>query len=223
MGQALFHGKGVSNNCNEAFKWFKKSSDNGYDRARFYLSQAHHLGDHGVPLDPEESFRLCKLAAEGGYLLAIENLTAYYDQGQGVAACKEKAFSWAKKGSMMGSKNSQCSLGHFYLHGCGTAINKDLAREWFQKSADQGHVPSVIHLGEIYASDGNLAEAFRYYLMAAHKDHPPSQYQVAHYYLVGIEGHVQANKTLGKKWAKKAADNGHAIAQALMVALQLFE
>ena len=86
------------------------------------------------------------------------------------------------------------------------------ARELSVK-AQAGDVESQYHYGVLcqmgIGVKQDTKQAFEWFQKAAKKDHPTSQFNLAQFYVTGLE--TEKNRNLGLEWAKKAATNGHTI------------
>ena len=86
LGYMYAHGFYVSQNHNEAVKWFKYASDKGFSMAQFNLSVAYRKGD-GVDKNSAEANRLSHLAALQGFGPAIGTET--WEQYDGISSKDE--------------------------------------------------------------------------------------------------------------------------------------
>ena len=66
-------GKGTEINLEEAFKWYKKSAENGYNNAQNNLGICYEFGK-GTEINLEEAFKWYKKSAENDYNIAQNNL-----------------------------------------------------------------------------------------------------------------------------------------------------
>lgn len=85
------------------------------------------------------------------------------------------------------------------------------AVELFKKAAQKGNVGAMNNLGIVCDNQGNLAEAFSWYLMAAKDMYIPAMYQVGNRYLkeIGVKHNVEE----GLRWLRKASDYNYQLAK----------
>lgn len=65
---------------------------------------------------------------------------------------------------------------------------------------------------KVRSTDRDLALSFHLYVAAAEQGHPESQYRLSHFYDAGIGG-VTRDVDKSVQWCKRAAHNGHTVAQ----------
>lgn len=98
-----FHGKGVTQNYKEAFKWFKKTADKDI-LAQYQLGEIYYKG-LGVEKNLRESVKWYRKAAEKGYGWAQYQLGRMYYKGEGIIQDHVEAYKWANLATM---KIEQC-------------------------------------------------------------------------------------------------------------------
>ena len=77
-----YDGKGVSQNYEEAFKWYKKSAEQGDKFSQYWLGNMYYYGE-GVVANNEEAYKWYKKAAEQGLEIAqkrVEDLKFFYEK-----------------------------------------------------------------------------------------------------------------------------------------------
>ncbi|MFQ5659162.1 MAG: hypothetical protein ACE5GZ_01970 [Gammaproteobacteria bacterium] len=99
-----FADNGTSADSAAAFKWFKKSAEQGYAPAQYKVGVAYAYGE-GVERDPLEAAKWYRMAAGQGYAIAQRNLGIMYMKGDGVDQDKSLALAWysilAENGNVM--------------------------------------------------------------------------------------------------------------------------
>lgn len=107
--------------------------------------KAYEAGDY------EEAFSLWQPLAEQGHALALVNLGAMYDAGQGVKQNLSKAFELFSKAAQGGNPYAQYNLGNMYAEGRGISRDIDQAKTWYRKAAQQDLAIAQYSLGLLYA------------------------------------------------------------------------
>ena len=108
-------GKGVPQDFNEAFKWYRKAAEHGNARAQNKLGELYELGQDanglGVPQDINESFKWYRKSAEQGYPLAQVSLGWMYNSGLGAPQNFKQVIYWTRKAAEQGYAEGQYLLG----------------------------------------------------------------------------------------------------------------
>ncbi len=153
LGTAYDFAIGVSQNLDEAVKWYKEAARVGHPQAQNSLGSLYQAGE-GVPLDNEEAFKWYSTAAEQNLPSAINNLAFMYDKGLGVGEDDVKAVSLYKSAAEFGEIRAMVNLGAMYFDGTGVVKDNseaymwlDLARFYTQRSTDKNlkwHVRGVL-------------------------------------------------------------------------------
>ena len=102
-----------SENYTEAFKYCKKSAEEGILGAQFDLASMYHNGE-GVKQDYFKAVEWYQKAAEQGNAYAQFNLGVMYDNGLGVKQDYFKAVEWNQKAAEQGDAKAQYNLGFMY-------------------------------------------------------------------------------------------------------------
>jgi uncharacterized protein len=188
----MYHsGKGVPKDYAEAVKWLLKAAEQGYADAQLAVAIAYHIGE-GVSQDDAEAVKWLRKAAEQGYAEAQYHLAKMYSEGQGVPQDNTEAIKWYRKAAEkrhMGSVDALAALS-----GMGTGVSKpeaNVKKESRRKDAEQGHGGAVTALNENESPEAQFNLGARYYTGTG----KPQDYAEA------------------VKWYRKAADQGHGMAQ----------
>jgi tetratricopeptide (TPR) repeat protein len=123
----------------------------------------------GTPKDPVEAIRLLKLAAEGGFTVAVYNLGNKHRDGDGVeqdfaeaircyraAAADKFVFAWE-------------ALGRMYDTGRGVDEDKAEAKRYYTLAANQGAPIAQYNLAAMHFASGEYAAAATWCKRAADK------------------------------------------------------
>ena len=105
LGLCYLTGIGVSQDYNEAVRWFKKSAEQGNKDALCNLGRCYFWG-MGVSQDYNEAVRWFKKSAEQGNAEAQCNLGYCYFKGFGVSQDHNEAVRWLKKSAEQGNENA---------------------------------------------------------------------------------------------------------------------
>jgi TPR repeat protein len=110
LGLMYYHGRGVEQNYNEAFKWFRVSAKKGLPDALYYFGLMHYEGT-AVAQNYSNAFYLFLEAAKEGQAQAKSMLGDRYISGKGVRQNYIKAYVWTslalKNGYEMAKRNLQ--------------------------------------------------------------------------------------------------------------------
>ena len=80
LGVAYFYGTGVTQNYEQAFKYFKLASDNGHIDAMYNLGELYYFG-LGTEKNYKESAKLTKTLADKNDNDALIHLAMFYKKG----------------------------------------------------------------------------------------------------------------------------------------------
>ena len=201
----------------EAYKWAKKSADQGNAKGQNLLAVMYKNG-FGVTKNLTEAVILYQKAAEQGFDKAQKNLGDLYYNGEGVAKVYAEAVKWYRKAAEQGLPTAQNSLGYMYVKGYGVDQNYSEAAEWYRKSAEQGYAVAQNNLGDLYLNGNGVAkdynEALKWYKKSAEQKNAVGQSNVGYMYEVGYG--VDKDYAEALRWYKKAAEQNNSWAQDKM-------
>ena len=103
---------------------------------------------------PNKAFELYTKAANGGHILAMNNLGYAYENSIGTKKDLTEALKWYQKAADLGFAVSQRNVGVFYRDGKGIVSNAKVAAMWFTKASEQGDANAKLELGILY-DEGN--------------------------------------------------------------------
>ncbi|HIL40535.1 MAG TPA: hypothetical protein EYG24_00210, partial [Methylococcales bacterium] len=101
LGWMYVRGKRISQDYQEAVKWFTRSSEQGHVHAQYNLGQIYFQGK-GVLLDYKAAIKWFQKSAEQGNVEAQNKLGWMYVRGQGVKANNKEAVKWFQKSAEQG-------------------------------------------------------------------------------------------------------------------------
>lgn len=216
VGYQYLNGLGVTQNVDEALKFLKSSSDQGFDMAQAQMAFLYAEGEL-LPKDLDRAVVLYQKAAAQYNASANLNLGVMYYNGDGVPVDYKKALECFKKVPISFNPLVSRYLGEIYLN---QPSLRDYAQalSYYKISAQKGDLSSFFNIGEIYRKglgvDANPSEAMTYHRYAASKGYAPSQYMVGLMYVNG-EG-VSRNINKAYAWLTMASEQNFEIAsQAL--------
>lgn len=106
---------------------------------------------------------------------ALVNLALMHMKGTGCKQDNVIAMKLYEKAAQKNNTQALYSLGNFYEKGIATNVDVDKACEYYSKAADAGHVDSQLKAGLLYRQVGNIIEAMRYLITAAHNNSAQAQ------------------------------------------------
>jgi TPR repeat protein len=137
--------KGKSERLTEAFNWYKKSADAGYEKGIYGLMICYMQG-YGVAKDSVQGLSLNQKLADLGNKDGLYFMALRYEQGYGVTKDKNKAVEFFTKAAGKGHFQSAYILGKKQFDdGSGTGT-----MYWFKKSASYGYIPAMLAMAELY-------------------------------------------------------------------------
>jgi TPR repeat protein len=219
LGQLFRSGVSVSEDLEEALKWYTKAAEQGDAKAQYFIGIMYHLG-HGVIQDLEKAAGFYLKAAEQGMAEAQYFIGQLYYFGQGVIQDLEKAADFYLKAAEQGMADAQAFLGFMYDVGRGIPQDKKKAIVWYTKASEQGNAEAQFRLGLLYVEKKNYKKAFELYTEAAEQEHAAAQNNLGVMYESGRG--VKRDATEAVKWYTEAAEQEHAKAQNNLGAMYEF-
>uniref|UniRef100_A0A8C7E271 SEL1L2 adaptor subunit of SYVN1 ubiquitin ligase n=1 Tax=Naja naja TaxID=35670 RepID=A0A8C7E271_NAJNA len=118
----------IFQNYTEAFRYFQKAAEKGYDNAQFQLGVMYY-GGLGVRRDFKLAFKYFYLAFENGHLLAVYYLAQMYAEGTGV-------FKSCQIAVEVSSSNNLLKITIMFLQVIEPTADIHLARRWYDLAAE---------------------------------------------------------------------------------------
>jgi localization factor PodJL len=134
-------GRGVTQNLQEAAKWYERAARGGIVPAIFRLGTFYEKG-LGVKKDLNVAQRYYLEAAKRGNAKAMHNLAVLYAEGGQNGPDYKTAAQWFRKAAEHGVSDSQFNLGILYARGIGVEQNLAESYKWFSLAAAHGDVES---------------------------------------------------------------------------------
>ena len=214
LGALYENGLGVSQDAEQAARWYRAAAARRVDLARLALARLQRIGALGSEPD-EDQIKLLETAARRGLAEAQFELGVAYDDGLGVTQNHATAAGWYHRAAEQGLTDAQYNLATLYHEGLGTPRDIGRARDWYMRAADAGEARAMNNLGYIYekghAGVRDYGEAVVWYRRAAHKGLAIAQSNLAalHYLGRGVTRDFEESY----RWYKAAAEQGDAVGQ----------
>jgi hypothetical protein len=138
LAQLYDTGEKIPKEYIEAFKWYKKASEQGYLDAQYQLALMYESG-RGTWKSIERYIFWARKAAEGGHAPSQLLLARAYGNGVGVREDYNIAMNWWIEAANNGNADAQNDLGWIYEKGQGVRRNRDEALRWYRMASEQGH------------------------------------------------------------------------------------
>lgn len=152
----------ISNDFDEAAKWYAKAANQGYGEAQGELAM-FYLDGRGVEKDETQAAYWIKQWAAQGDALGQLWLGRFYYNGIGVGQDFTTAALWFEKSADQGNMDAIFSLGLCYYEGKGMVKDYNRAFSLFQRAANvndpnQVSTPAMIYLSKCYANGQGIAK-----------------------------------------------------------------
>lgn len=138
-------GAPVTQNREEAFKWYQMAAEYGDDRGQFYVGESYYNG----VLVRQDYLQACKwftLSAEKGYAIAQYYLGHMYYKGNGVPIDEKEAMRWFKLSVDRECNEARVTLGDIYCT-YKTYTGYDEAYRLYTAAIEDGYAPAFYKLG----------------------------------------------------------------------------
>jgi hypothetical protein len=154
LGKSYERGFGVIQDFSEAFRWYRKSAEQGDDYGQKTLGSMY-INGRGVTQDFSEGIRWYRKSAEQGNAESQYNLgniysNEYFSNVQGVTQDYYEAVKWYRKSADLGNSVAQTNLGIMYSNARGVTQDYYEAVKLYRKSANQGNRNGQYYLGDAY-------------------------------------------------------------------------
>jgi len=105
LGLMYFNGIGVTQDNNEALKWWKRAAKQGHVKTQIDLAQIYDNGIF-IPEDHAEALKWWEQAAKQGSDKAQFNLASEYAMGEVMMTDYEKAYAWYSASAIQGNHSA---------------------------------------------------------------------------------------------------------------------
>lgn len=156
LGLMHKNGLGVKKDEKEAFFWFLKSAENGYEKAQTVISTYLIEGKY-VKQDYIKALHWLRLAMSQGNAEAFYYASIIYNEGLGVQANQDQAVEFLKTSANLGFNKAQFELGrHLYRLGPEHPDHVSFLR-YLKLSSSQKNTSAQLFLADVYLTKENLA------------------------------------------------------------------
>jgi TPR repeat protein len=167
----LEHGRGVPKDEVKAAQLYKQAADSGHDRAQCEYGMICELGRFGVPRNPSEAVHYYLMASDQGSPHGMMCLAGMLEHGRGVPADQDAALRLYRLAAERGDAKALGCVGYKMVAGIDITRDVEGGRALIQRQIDLGDAAGFLHFARIaeegLAAPPDLAEAYRYYAMAA--------------------------------------------------------
>lgn len=198
LGLMYDNGISVAASQSDALYWYEKASANpiGAFALGTYLSQGSVSGENS-----EKGQALLQKAADAGFSYANLNL-AIIQQQQGGAFLPT-----LEKAASLGNSRAGLLLADYYLSLANNPEQMKKAKDIYQHFAEQGDKVGQLKLAYMHekglGGEVNMADAQKWYTLAADQDEPIAQYLLGHFYQLGLLD-KQPDYAQAKNWYSRA-------------------
>lgn len=178
---------------------------------KFYCqAQEHHQKKEFA-----EAFGLYRRAARLGHAVAMYELAAAYEHGEGTTQNATEAVNWYRNAAALGNADAQSQLGVCYCRGKGVQRSYAEAAKWFLKAANQGNMRAQYNLAILYEYGYGVVKDYEkasmWYRKSAEQGWVNAQMKLGRFCQSGVG--VQRDYAEAVKWHSLAAEQGNATAQ----------
>jgi hypothetical protein len=161
--------------------------------------------------DFAEARRLYDKAAAAGYAMAMNNIGAMYEGGDGVPRNYAEAVRWYSKAVTLGEPIAMVDLGWLYEHGHGVAQDLSEARRLYETAAKAGVPAGMNNLGLLYLNGKGVprdtTEARRLFEQGIALGDAANMNDLGVMYMEGAG--VRRDVKMAREWYEKAAALGN--------------
>ena len=170
--------------------WFLKGAERGHAAAQHSLGRLYKHG-WGVPADESKSLMWFRLAAKQGHAEAQGDLGRLYETGESVPQDYDKALKWYRRAAKRGHAHATRLLARCYATGTGAPVDKVAAARLYSVAVELGDRSAAADLRRLTSEGWNRPG-------------------------VDQSGELAFDRVEWREWCRRAAEAGHAEAQALL-------
>lgn len=188
LGRIYMVGLGVSQDYQQAAKWYARAAEQGFAGAQFMMGFLYEQGK-GVRRDYSRALDYYRAAADQGHATAANNLAGLYLNGLGAPKSIGTALKWYQFSAEHGDANGQCNLATLYFVGKGVPKDYHEAARWFRAAAEQGFPAAENNLAFLYFTGQGVVqdyrETFKWMSRAAEQGYAQAQINLGDLYVEG--------------------------------------
>ena len=181
LGEMSYFGEGVSQQKQDAARWYERAADAGYEEGRRRLGRMYIDGD-GVAEDYERGATLVLESAENGYAVAQQEIAWMYLY----SGNPSKALVWYERAAAQNYVLALIGLSEVYADGLGVEVDMHRSTDLLRRAAAQGDARGHLAYGERLVSGVGVEEDFDeghdHILQAAQLNHGQAQFLLARFY-----------------------------------------
>lgn len=201
-------GAPVTQNGEEAFKWYLHAAEYGDDRGQFFVGESYYKGTI-VARDYAEACKWFTLSAEKGYAIAQYYLGHMYLHGNGVPIDEKEGMRWFNLSVDRECNEARMTLGDIYSKK-GDFDSYEMAFGLYKAAMEDGCNLAYYKLGMMYYTGRgrpiNLQTALRYFRRGSDMKNRECHFMVGKMYYQG-EG-ILRDAGIGFRYMSIAADMG---------------
>ena len=213
LGEQYYHGNGVAQDYDRAFKYFEQAANAGSAEAMTYIGVMYALG-RGVKQDYSKAMKWYTRAADAGSASAMNYIGLNYEDGKGVKQDYDKAMEWFVRAADAGNTYAMNNIAMLYYKGNGVKRDYSKAIEWYTRAAKLGNAVAMYMIGFMYERGEGVkqdySKAMEWYTRAAELGDATSMYMIGSLYSLGWG--INQDYTKALEWYTRAADAGEALA-----------
>lgn len=202
-------GAPVTQNGEEAFKWYLQAAEYGDDRGQFYVGESYYQGKI-VQQDYVQAIKWFTLSAEKGYAIAQYYLGHMYFHGNGVPIDHKEAMRWLTLSVDRECSEARVMLGDLYFKE--KSYNGYVrAFELYKAAAENGYGPAFYKMGIMhykgYGRPSNPNLAMKIFRKGMEKENVDCYFMMGYLYYKG-EG-IPKDATMGIRYLNIAESKGN--------------
>ncbi|MDB5506188.1 MAG: Sel1 protein [Devosia sp.] len=170
------------------------------------------------------AYNAYRIAADGGYPMAMRALGVLLAEGTGVAEADAAAFDWFQRAAAAGSVVALSDLGYAYANGEGVEVDDAVALDYFERAAAAGIDSALTYLGYMYTGGIGVgrddAKGVAYYEAAADLEDAEALLALGLMHYSGTSG-LAVDSDLARSLLQRAVDQGSTDAMEVLGAMYL--
>ena len=152
VAQAYWDGKGISQDDQEAARWYRLAADHGLPKAQTNLGYMYATG-RGVERNDTEAFKWFLRAATAGSAAACSDVAVMFKAGRGTPRDDKAAFEWFTRAASKRNYIAYVGLAELYLAGRGTRRDETKGMELISEAAKHGVATAQAMLAKASSRD----------------------------------------------------------------------
>jgi hypothetical protein len=190
LGRCYELGRGVAENEEEAFRYYKESVESEEDSPALTSLVRCYSEGVGVEKNTEKAIEILRKAAEAENSEAQYELGNWLRTGTGVDLNAEEAFEWMTHAANAGNEEAQDALTEMYSDGEGTELDLEEAVRWHRRLAESGNAWHQHVLADSYWNgwgvETDYERAAKWYQAAVDQEMPLAFVDLGKCYELGL-------------------------------------